>query len=401
MELPINLGGNRSQELTFPVSTNLNLLTEDQMRSYLDDFKTGDFRRAAFVWELQVERDDVVAICVSKRKKAVARHDWQIVALDGSSEAAAQRNILLDFFRNIEVRGLVGYNNISGVNGLLHHMMDSVGYKYAVAKIQLEVGEGKVRGFITTIPLWTITSEKNELYFNPFNSEAKKKISLDDHLVVVGEGIMENCSILSIRRLKLMTAWDEYTRGLAKPGVVGICDGLEGSAEWEALEKHVADFSGGKNVVISAADKIENVTRLAVGGTGAFDNYHDELRRCITTAWRGGDLSTRSEKYSMGATLQAIELNLIELDDAQMLTDAINSQLVPKVLAAMGLGEALAEFRIQDTSRTEIDKDLMIDKFLHEVGVEQSKSDVFVRYHRSLPVSEEDVFPAKEIKSEV
>lgn len=103
----------------------------------------------------------------------------------------------------------------------------------------------------------------------------------------------------------------------------------------------------------------------------------------------------------MGATLQAIELNLIELDDAQMLTDAINSQLVPKVLAAMGLGEALAEFRIQDTSRTEIDKDLMIDKFLHEVGVEQSKSDVFVRYHRSLPVSEEDVFPAKEIKSEV
>ena len=53
------------------------------------------------------------------------------------------------------------------------------------------------------------------------------------------------------------------------------------------------------------------------------------------------------------------------------------------------------------TARTEIDKDLMIDKFLHEVGVEQSKSDVFVRYHRSLPVSEEDVFPAKEIKSEV
>ena len=47
MELPINLGGNRSQELTFPVSTNLNLLTEDQMRSYLDDFKIGDFRRAA------------------------------------------------------------------------------------------------------------------------------------------------------------------------------------------------------------------------------------------------------------------------------------------------------------------------------------------------------------------
>ena len=75
MDLPINLGGNRLQELTFPVSTNLNLLTEEQMRSYLDDFKTGDFRRAAFVWELQVERDDVVAICVSKRKKAVARHD--------------------------------------------------------------------------------------------------------------------------------------------------------------------------------------------------------------------------------------------------------------------------------------------------------------------------------------
>src|SRR5574344_1525397 len=103
MEIPISLGGNRSQELMFPVSTNLNLLTEEQMRSYLDDFKTGDFRRAAFVWELQTERDDVVAICVSKRKKAAPRHDWQIVALDGSANATAQRNILLDFFRNIEV----------------------------------------------------------------------------------------------------------------------------------------------------------------------------------------------------------------------------------------------------------------------------------------------------------
>ena len=147
--------------------------------------------------------------------------------------------------------------------------------------------------------------------------------------------------------------------------------------------------------MISSVDKIENVTRLAVGGTSAFSSYYDELRRSITTAWRGGDLSTRSEKYSMGATLQSIELNLIELDDAQMLSDAINSQLVPMVLAALGKTEIKAEFRIQDTARSEIDKDLSIDKFLYNVGVSQSKSDVLVRYHRSNPTSEQDEFPVR------
>lgn len=395
MELEIGFGSKSETELSFPTSTNLGTLTEDQMRQYLDEFKTGDFRKAAFIWELQIERDEAVAVCVSKRKKAVARHDWQVVALDGSAEATAQRNILLDFFRTIQVRGLVGYNNISGVNGLLHHLMDAIGYKYAVSRVALDVVDGKVQGYINTIPLWCIVAEKNELYFRPYNSNQNRKISLKDHLVVVGEGIMESCCILSIRRFQTLAKWHDYTVGLGIPGVVGICDGLEGSAEWEALARQVESFASGENVVISSVDKIENVTRLAIGGTNAFSSYYDELRRSITTAWRGGDLSTRSEKYSMGATLQAVELNLIELDDAQMLSDAINSQLVPMVLAALGKTEIKAEFRIQDTARSEIDKDLSIDKFLYNVGVSQSKSDVLVRYHRSNPTSEQDAFPVR------
>jgi hypothetical protein len=117
MELEIGIGSKSETELSFPTSTNLGTLTEDQMRQYLDEFKTGDFRRAAFIWELQIERDEAVAVCVSKRKKAVARHDWQVVALDGSAEATAQRNILLDFFRTIQVRGLVGYNTSPALMG--------------------------------------------------------------------------------------------------------------------------------------------------------------------------------------------------------------------------------------------------------------------------------------------
>lgn len=398
MEVEIRLTDN-NKELFFPTSTDLNRLTEDQLRVYLDEFKTGDFRRAAFVWELQVERDDVVSVSASKRKKAVARHDWQVVALDGSAEATAQRNILMDFFRSITVRNLVGYHEVSGVNGLLNHLMDAIGYKYAVAKVGLEVVDGGVLGYVTTLPLWTIVAEKNELYFRPYNSDVNNKLG-DEYMVVVGQGIMESCSILSVRRFQCLSAWDSYVVGLSRPGVVGICDGLEGSAEWEAMERHVGDFASGKNVVISAADKIESVTRLATGGSTAYEKLYDELRRSITVAWRGGDLSTRSEKYSMGATLQAMELNIIELDDAQLLTDAINTKLVPRVMAALGKNEVLAEFRIQDTTRSEIDKDLMIDKFLYSAGLSQSLSDVLVRYHRSLPAGPSDKFPIVPVQKE-
>ena len=69
-------------------------------------------------------------------------------------------------------------------------------------------------------------------------------------------------------------------------------------------------------------------------------------------------------------------------------------------MQALGKNEVLAEFRIQDTTRSEIDKDLMIDKFLYSAGLSQSLSDVLVRYHRSLPAGPSDKFPIVPVQKE-
>ena len=48
MEVEIRLTDN-NKELFFPTSTDLNRLTEDQLRDYLDEYKNGDFWRADYV----------------------------------------------------------------------------------------------------------------------------------------------------------------------------------------------------------------------------------------------------------------------------------------------------------------------------------------------------------------
>src|SRR5437868_1872641 len=74
-------------------------LTPTQLTSYLEAFRVGFFRNIALAWDAMERRDDKLAAVAPKRKKAVARHGWEILTVD-DSPAAQQQKAALEYFYN-------------------------------------------------------------------------------------------------------------------------------------------------------------------------------------------------------------------------------------------------------------------------------------------------------------
>src|SRR4051812_4160078 len=57
-------------------------LTPERLAQYLDQFDLGFFRLAAITWDKIERRDPTLKAVAPKRKKAVARHGYDILSLD-------------------------------------------------------------------------------------------------------------------------------------------------------------------------------------------------------------------------------------------------------------------------------------------------------------------------------
>src|SRR5579863_6908893 len=66
-------------------------LKPELLAGYLDSFRLGFFRQAALAWDAMECRDTRLQTVAPKRKKSVSRHGWEILAVDDSSEALAQK----------------------------------------------------------------------------------------------------------------------------------------------------------------------------------------------------------------------------------------------------------------------------------------------------------------------
>ena len=68
-------------------------LTTEILAHQLDAFRAGYLREAALTWETMEDRDDTVHISASKRKKAIARHDYEILTVEESAAALATKRL--------------------------------------------------------------------------------------------------------------------------------------------------------------------------------------------------------------------------------------------------------------------------------------------------------------------
>src|SRR5471030_2291960 len=76
-------------------------LTPESLARSLEAFQLGYLRPAALLWDAMERRDDVLQGVSAKRKKSVARLDWEIVTLDESPDAQRDRRALEYFYQNL------------------------------------------------------------------------------------------------------------------------------------------------------------------------------------------------------------------------------------------------------------------------------------------------------------
>ena len=83
------------------VSDPIRGLTLDRLTAQIDAFQNGYLTDFALTAEAMEQRDDILKNVITKRKKAVTRHGWEILTENCSPEARAQRDALDYFYRNL------------------------------------------------------------------------------------------------------------------------------------------------------------------------------------------------------------------------------------------------------------------------------------------------------------
>jgi|GEM_PF-5264768 len=147
----------------------------------------------------------------------------------------------------------------------------------------------------------------------------------DEWLVTVGEGIMEPLSVAYMFKQLSLRDWVSYSEKFGTPGLLGKTNSAKDSPEWEALETAISEFSTDWAAVTSEGTSIELIEAKGGAGNLPFPPLVDRMDRAISTICRGADLSTMSASQGpgQGASVQGDEGDLLEQDDAAMITETL------------------------------------------------------------------------------
>ena len=363
-------------------------LSIESLTQSLDAFRAGYLREAALIWESMEERDDTIHVAASKRKKAVSRLSYEILTLNGSAAAQAHREALEHFYRNLRVTHAMDENETGGLQLLIRQMMDAIGKRYAVHEIiWIPSPEGSLSAELRFVPLWCFENTTGKLRFCPSEfTSAPQELEPGGWMISVGEGLMTACSIACLFKRMPLRDWLFYCRRHGFPAVLGTTPAERGSAEWSDMQEALEDFSHNSSVLISSGENIQVIER-SDGRSTPFPALVEEMTRAIITLWRGGDLSTRSIHYGAGATMQQDEALLMEIDDAEWISETIHTQLDTWVIRWL-FGpdiKPLARFHLNNTQKSSIETDLKVDEVLLKHGAPLSLAKMLRRYQRAMP----------------
>ena len=134
----------------------------------LDAFSAGRLREAVLTWEAMEERDETIRISSSKRKKAVARHGYEVLTLEESPAALAHKEALEYFYSQLTVTHALDENERGGFQLMVRQMMDAVGKRYAIHEIVWRPEpSGRLSAELRFVPLWCFENTTGKLRFNP------------------------------------------------------------------------------------------------------------------------------------------------------------------------------------------------------------------------------------------
>jgi phage gp29-like protein len=337
-------------------------LTPDTLASQLESFAAGYLRDFALTAQAIERRDDVICVALPKRKKAPARRGFTVQLLDGLDDTRAARaqvhqEALQYFYNNLRVTDALEGDVQGGFKLLVRQMMGAVGLRYAVHEITwrpvVVANRDQLTATLTHVPIQFFESNTGRLrflknYLGQLDGEDMDPLAW---LVTVGEGVLEPLAIAYMFKQLSLKDWVSYNEKFGTPGLLGKTNSAKNSDGWQVLESAIAAFSSDWSALVNEGSSIELIEAKGAG-TLPFPALVERMDRAIATICRGADLSTMSAGggSGQGASLQGDEGDLLEADDAEMITETL--QRLDRIIIDQLFGEEpLAYVQIQVPKR--------------------------------------------------
>ena len=377
-------------------------LTPDSLGRQMDSFAQGYLREFAQTMEAIANRDDRLACVIPKRKSALARRSWEVIAVsdtDSSNDAEAEKHkeALAYFYNNVTVTNAVDLNQRRGFSLLIEQMLDAQAKKYAVHEILWRPSDDGLTAVFNFVPLWFFENRSGKLRFLSSDFDmVGTDLEERNWMTTVGLGLMEPCAVAYMFKNLPMKDWLLYCEKHGMPGIHGKTDHALGSAGWnnlvDAVQAVAADFS----CVTSKTDEIEKLDFTASGQL-PYPVMVERMDRAMASLWMGGDLSTMSkDNQAVGSDAQADGSDTLEQDDAMLVTETLNAQVDTKVIEWM-FGEGtkpLAYVKVIVPPKLDHAKEILIDDHLAKYQIPVSLKGLVERYGRTLPMEGEEIVEA-------
>ena len=367
-------------------------LTPDRLGQYLDQFDIGFFRQAAITWDKIERRDPTLKSVAPKRKKAVARHGFEVLTVNNvpagmEGAAAAQVEALTYFYNNLSATDAIRPDQQGGLSLLVRQMMDAQSKYYAVHEVVWQPTPDGLTAQFVFCPLWWFEGVTGKLRYldNEFQVYGRD-MAPAEWLITVGEGYMESCSVAWMFKHLSLQDWVAFNERTGGAFIDAATSASPGSPDWDALVSYVQNFGADGGGVRSDNAKVELV-QADKTSVDMFNKMVSNMDRAMTIIWRGGDLGTSAGKDATGASLQKDESEILEGDDSILIQETLTNQVSRFVIAwTFGAGTpVLAYIKFGHAQEQNVDEDLKIDEFLLDAGAPMEVNATLERYGRPVP----------------
>ncbi len=440
-------------------------LSLERLNQQIENYANGYIADFAVTAEAMETRDDILLNVILKRKKAVARHPWEILMVDDTPEARLHHDALRFFYDNLGCCHALKEDAIGGVTMLIHQMMDAAAKGWAVHEITWvpvrvpapitnnqssmpnnqrsshfapPIDKGSSLPFLPSvqdgfsipalaceltsdlrpltssafapspnrqsaienarpisrysltarlrfIPLWFFENTTARLRFTGRSGASTGETMRErEWLVTAGDALMLPCARAFLFKHLPLQSWLDYCQKYGTPGIRGVTQAARDTADWTAFSNSLNGFLNDLSIVTNNTENIE-VIDLKGSGEPPFAKLVERMDRIMASIWRGADLSTISRDKGYGASLQEEESRLLEMQDARMISETLNTTLDAWVIKYLFGEQAIpkAYFHLSIPARESNAQDLAIDQFLISQGIELDAVKTLERYGRT------------------
>jgi phage gp29-like protein len=361
-------------------------LTPDYLSRIMDIFENGYLREFALMAAAIKRRDHMVQVSTRKREKSVSRHSIDVIIDDGlpddATKARAKEHAaaLTWFYDHCKARDVMEQDRVGGKRLLIQQMMEAVYYRYAVHEVVWRPsigadGRPRLTADFNYVPLYFFEATVGHLRFlrKYFGTIFGEEMPDGQWLVTVADGIAEAIAVCYMYKTMPLKDWVSFSERFGTPGLLGKTMAAYKSQGWVQMMQDLAEFAQHWTAVTNTQNSVELIEpKGSTGHNTIFEPLVEAMNKAIATICRGADLSTISSGHQTqgrGSSLQGDEGNLMEMDDALMITENL-AQVDELVIDRMFPGEEpLAHARISVPDQKTVADTIARLTFLISCGV--------------------------------